>query len=158
MTYPNSAPQVEGLDVEPFQELVADCRRIGVSRSGVPWAKVGDDVEALLDEIERQRAELARQRAERLPYQGLLAKYQEALAELSRLRAEPTAQWQPMETAPIEGKFLVWDGQRIMVMDGHIYSLSILPETPRHLSGHHWTHWQNLPSPPAVPADQKENT
>lgn len=57
--------------------------------------------------------------------------------------------WQPIDTAPIEGRFLVTDGRRMMVADGHMYSLSLLPETPYHLSGHHWTHWQPLPPPPA---------
>ncbi len=59
---------------------------------------------------------------------------------------EPT--WQPMETAPVEGRFLITDGKRMMVADGHMYSLSILPEVPHHLSGHHWTHWMPLPDPP----------
>ncbi len=75
------------------------------------------------------------------------------------LREEPDG-WQPISSAPVEGKFLVWDGRRMAVMDGHIYSLSILPETPHHLSGHHWTRWQPLPAPPAAlrdGPDPKEN-
>ncbi len=63
--------------------------------------------------------------------------------------------WHPIETAPVEGKFLVWDGRRMMVMDGHIYSLSVLPETPHHLSGHHWTHWMPLPAPPGAETGDK---
>lgn len=46
--------------------------------------------------------------------------------------------WQPIATAPVEGKFLVCDNNgRMMVADGHMYSLSLLPEVPKHLSGHH---------------------
>ena len=57
--------------------------------------------------------------------------------------------WQPIETAPIDGKFLVCDSSgRIMVADGHMYSLSIMPGVPEHLSGHHWTHW--MPMPPGL--------
>lgn len=57
--------------------------------------------------------------------------------------------WQPIATAPIEGKFLVCDvNNRMMVADGHMYSLSLMPEVPKHLSGHHWTYWMRCPAPP----------
>lgn len=65
--------------------------------------------------------------------------------------------WQLIETAPKEGQFLVYgafaDGKllRMMVADGHMLALSLARDTPRHLSGHHWTHWMPLPSPPLLP-------
>jgi hypothetical protein len=58
--------------------------------------------------------------------------------------------WRSIATAPIEGKFLITDGRRCMVADGHMYSLSLLPGVPHHLSGHHWTHWMPLPDLPTI--------
>ncbi len=48
------------LDLEVFKALAADCHRIGTSRDGVPWSKVGDDVQTLIAEIERLRVEHTR--------------------------------------------------------------------------------------------------
>jgi len=36
-----SSPARPQLDLEPLKKLVADCHRIGMSRGGVPWNKVG---------------------------------------------------------------------------------------------------------------------
>jgi hypothetical protein len=74
------------------------------------------------------------------------------LATPAAVVPDPLTDWQPIATAPVEGKFLVSDGTRIMVADGRIYSLSIMPGTPHHLSGFHWTHWMPLPAPPSETA------
>ena len=59
-------------------------------------------------------------------------------------------EWQPIESAPKEGRFLVVDAMgRFMVMDGRMLASSRWPHTPQHLSGSHWTHWVALPPLPA---------
>ncbi len=84
---------------------------------------------------------------------ALLADIQEIEVLLPALRAALAPTWQPMETAPIEGRFLATDGKRQIVMDGHILSLGLLPEVPNHLSTRHWTYWMPLPPLPAAPPE-----
>lgn len=63
--------------------------------------------------------------------------------------------WQPIETAPKEGTFMVYDATRPcqMVMDGAILAMSRHIHTPQHLSGQRWTHWMPLPAPPGLGAE-----
>lgn len=74
-----------------------------------------------------------------------------ALAQSVRDLLTLVGQWEPIESAPKDGQFLVTDGQRQMVASGLIVRLwRQSTPTPVHLGGQHWTHWQPLPDPPSA--------
>lgn len=77
-------------------------------------------------------------------------------ADVARAVRPVAPEWQPIDSAPKEGAFLVFHkgaaGERVMVADGHMLTLSRATQTPQHLAGHHWTHWQPLPAPPLAAA------
>ena len=59
--------------------------------------------------------------------------------------------WQPIETAPRIGFFMIWspDHPEIpMVVKGEIFYTGLRKGTSGHLSFNHFTHWQPLPDPP----------
>lgn len=60
-------------------------------------------------------------------------------------------QWQPIETAPQDGFFLVWspDHPEIpMVVRASIFHHGRREGTPKHLSFSHFTRWMPIPEPP----------
>lgn len=83
----------------------------------------------------------------------------EALREAAAALARDAERWQPIETAPKDGRFLVADAiGRIMVMDGKMLASSRWPHTPSHLSGSHWTLWCPLPRLPAAASSPAPTT
>jgi hypothetical protein len=108
--------------------------------------------ESALDEA---RKALFRQREIAHAQSVMASQAQEAYATAMAQRdeARKARDWQPISTAPSEGRFLVYaEGcGYLMVMDGRMLAASRWPHTPNHLSGSHWTHWMPCPSP--VPLD-----
>jgi hypothetical protein len=66
--------------------------------------------------------------------------------------------WQPIETAPPDGFFLVTDGRRQMVAAGKMLAASRAPGVPYHLGGTHWTYWMALPPLPAAREAQADDS
>lgn len=61
--------------------------------------------------------------------------------------------WQPIDTAPHDGFFLIWSPDwpdTPVVVRASIFHKGRWPGTPKHLSFDHFTHWMPLPEPPGT--------